>query len=79
MEMAAIVAAFKEWAYMLMSVDNQILVYTNHKILEYFNTTKTLNRRQHRRAHFLQPFNFKFNYRAGWSNEKAVALSRRRN
>jgi len=47
-EMAAIVAAFKEWAYMLMSVDDQILVYTDHKNLEYFNTTKTLNRRQHR-------------------------------
>jgi len=25
-EMAAIVSAFKEWAYMLMSVDDQILV-----------------------------------------------------
>jgi len=43
MEMAAIVAAFKEWAYMLMSVDDQILVYTDNKNLEYFNTTKTLN------------------------------------
>jgi len=42
-EMAAIVAAFKEWVYMLMSVDDQILVYTDHKNLEYFNTTKTLN------------------------------------
>jgi len=30
-EIAAIVAAFKEWAYMLMSVDNQILVYTDHQ------------------------------------------------
>jgi len=47
-EMAAIVAAFKEWAYMLMSVNDQILVYTDHKNLEYFNTTKPLNRRQHR-------------------------------
>jgi len=46
-EMAAIVAAFKEGAYMLMSVDDQILVYTDHKNLEYFNTTKTLNHRQH--------------------------------
>jgi len=36
-ERAAIVAAFKEWAYMLMSVDDQILVYTDHKNLEYFN------------------------------------------
>jgi len=36
-EMATIVAAFKEWAYRLMSVDDQILVYTDHKNLEYFN------------------------------------------
>jgi len=42
-EMATIVAAFQEWAYMFMSVDDQMLVYTDHKNLEYFNTTKTLN------------------------------------
>ena len=71
-------AAFKEWAYMLMLVDDQILVYTDYKNLEYFNTTKTLNRRQHRWAEFLQPFNFKVIYREGWLNEKADALSRRR-
>ena len=77
-EMAAIVAGFKEWVYMLMSVDDQILVYTDHKILEYFNTTKTLNRRQHRWAEFLQLFNFKVIYREGGLNEKADALSRHR-
>jgi len=44
-EMATIVAAVKEWAYMLMFVDNEILVYTDHKNLEYINNTKTLNRR----------------------------------
>jgi len=76
-EMAAIVAAFKEWAYMLMSVDDQILVYTDHKNLEYINTTKTLNRRQHRWAEFLQPYNFKVFYRAGRLNEKVDALARR--
>jgi len=76
--MAAIVAASKEWAYMLMSVDDQILVYTDHKKLEYFNTTKTLNRRQHHWAEFLQPFNFKVIYGEGWLNQKADALSRRR-
>ena len=58
-KMAAIVAAFKEWAYMLISVDDQILVYTDLKNLEYFNTTKAVNRRQHRWAEFLQVFNFK--------------------
>jgi len=76
--MAAIVAAFKEWAYLLMSVDDQILVYTDHKNLENFNTTKNLNRRKHRWAEFLQPFNFKVIYREGRLNEKADALSRRR-
>jgi len=75
--MAAIVAAFKEWPYMLMSVDDQMLVYTDHKNLEYFNTTKTLNRTQHRWAEFLQPFNFKVIYREGRLDEKADALSRR--
>jgi len=70
------VAAFKEWAYMLMSVDDQILVYTDHKNLEYFNTTQTLNRRQHHWAEFLPPFNFKVIYREGQLNEKADALSR---
>jgi len=63
---------------MLMSVDDQILVYTDHKNLEYFNTTKTLNHRQHRWAEFLQLFNFKVIYREGRLNEKADALSRRR-
>ena len=77
-EMAAIVAAFQEWADMLMSVDDQILVYTEHKNLDYFNTTKTLNRREHRWAEFLQPFNFKVIYREGRLNEKADALLRRR-
>jgi len=77
-EMAAIVVAFKEWAHMLMSVDDQILVYTDHKNLEYFNTTKTLNRRQYRLAEFLQPFNFKVIYHEGRLKEKADALLRRR-
>jgi len=77
-EMAAIVAAFKEWAYRLMLVDDRILGYTDHKNLEYFNNTKTLNRRQHPWAEFLQPFNFKVIYKEGLFNEKANALSRHR-
>jgi len=72
------VAAFKEWAYMLMSVDDKILVYTDHQNLEYFNTTKTLNRRQHRWPEFLQPFNFMVIYREGGLNEMADAWSRGR-
>jgi len=77
-EMAVILAAFTEWAYMVMSVDDLILVYTDHNNLEYFNTTKTLNRRQHRGAEFLQPFNCKVIYSEGRLNKKADSLSRRR-
>ena len=62
----------------MISVDDQILVYTDLKNLEYFNTIKTLNCRQHHWAEFLQPFNFKVIYMQGRLNEKADALSRRR-
>jgi hypothetical protein len=77
-EMTAIVVAFKEWEHLLMSVDDEVMVYTDHKNLEYFNTTKTLNRRQHRWAEFLQPFRFRVVYREGRLNAKADILSRRR-
>jgi len=77
-EMASIVAAFKESAYMLISFDDQILVYTDHKNLESVNTTKTLNRRYHHWAEFLQLFNFNVIYRDGRLNAKAEALSWRR-
>jgi len=77
-EMTAIVAAFREWEYMLRSVEEQITVYTDNKNLEHFNTTMLLNRRQHRWAEFLQSFNFKVVYHEGRLNEKADALSRRR-
>ena len=76
--MTAIVAAFREWEYMMRSVEEQITVYTDHKNLKYFNTTKILNRRQHRWAEFLQSFNFKVVYRERRLNEKADALCRRR-
>jgi len=55
----------------------QIVVHTDHKNLEYFNTTKLLNRRQARWAESLSEFNFKIIYRPGERNGKADALSRR--
>src|SRR5205807_9759823 len=77
-EMTAIVAAFKEWDHLLRSVAEQITIYTDHKNLEYFNSTKILNCRQHRWVKFLQPFNFLVIYREGRLNEKADAMSGRR-
>ena len=78
--MMAIVAAFKEWEHLLMSVHDEITVFSDHNNLEYFNSTKVLNRRQHRSswAEFLQPFRFMVVYQEGSLNEKADTLSRRR-
>jgi hypothetical protein len=47
-EMLAIVVAFKEWEHMLKSTESEITVFTDHKNLEYFATTKVLTRRQAR-------------------------------
>jgi len=41
----AIVRVFEEWRAELQSVENPISVLTDHKNLEYFTTTKLLNRR----------------------------------
>jgi len=53
------------------------VVISDHKSLEYSNTTKLLNRRQARWAEILSQFNFKIFYRPGEKNGKADALSRR--
>jgi hypothetical protein len=77
-EMTAIMAAFKKWEHLLRSTGDQVVVYSDHKNVEYFNSSKILNRRQHCSAEFLQPFNFKVVYREERLNEKAAVLSRRR-
>ena len=76
-EMLAIVAAFKEWRRYLESPATTVMIYTDHKNLEYFMTTKILNRRQARWAQELAEFDFKIIYRQGSSNGKPDALSRR--
>src|SRR5690606_12308326 len=76
-EMLAIVAAFELWRHYLEGAQYPILVYTDHKNLEYFATTKILNRRQARWAIKLAPFDFKIIYRPGTQNTRADALSRR--
>jgi hypothetical protein len=47
-QMMAIMAAFNEWKHLLESTGDQVVVYSDHKNLEYFNSSKILNRRQHR-------------------------------
>jgi hypothetical protein len=76
-EMLAIVRAFQEWRHYLQGAKHRTTVYTDHKNLEYFTTTKVLNRRQARWAELLSTFDFQIVYRKGSSNGKPDARSRR--
>jgi hypothetical protein len=76
-ELMAIVRAFEQWRPELQSVINPIRVLSDHKNLEYFTTTKLLNRRQARWSQFLSQFNFKIVYRPGTAGGKPDALTRR--
>jgi hypothetical protein len=76
-ELMAIVRAFEEWRPELQSVKNPIQVLTEHKNLEYFTTTKLINRRQARWSQFLSQFDFRIIYRPGKSGGKPDALTRR--
>jgi hypothetical protein len=76
-ELMAIIEAFKEWRPHLSGTTHQVKVYTDHKNLTYFTTTKELNKRQTRWAEFLSEYNFKIIYRKGNENGRADALSRR--
>lgn len=76
-ELMAIIEAFKEWKHYLSGTNHQVKVYTDHKNLTYFTTTKELNRRQTRWSEFLADFNFQIIYRKGSENGRADALSRR--
>jgi len=60
-----------------MGAPEQIVVYVDHKNLEYFNTTKLLNRRQARWAEILSEFNFKIIYHSSKRNGKADTLLHR--
>jgi len=60
-----------------MGAPEEIVLFTDHKNLEYFHTTKLLNRRQAPWAEILCQFNFKIVYCPGEKNGKADALSYR--
>ena len=76
-ELLAIVDAFEEWRAYLEGLRHPIMVYSDHKNLSYFTTTKKLNRQQVRWAELLASYNFQIHYRKGSENGQADALSRR--
>jgi hypothetical protein len=75
-ELLAIVDSFKAWRRYLEGSLHMVQVSTDHKNLEYFMTTKVLNRRQACWAQELAGVDFKIFYRKGTSNGKLDALSR---
>jgi hypothetical protein len=76
-ELLAIVDAFKHWRRYCEGATHQVQVFSDHQNLEYFTTTKVLNRRQVRWAQELAGIDFKIYYRPGSQNGKPDALSRR--
>jgi hypothetical protein len=75
-ELLAIVDCFKAWQRYLEGLLYMVQVFTDHKDLEYFMTTKVLNRRQAHWAQELASMDFKIFYRKGTSNGKPDTLSR---
>jgi len=75
-ELLAIVDGFKHWRRYCEGAEHQIQVFSDHQNLEYFTTTKVLNRRQARWAQELAGIDFRIYYRPGSQNGKPNALSR---
>jgi len=76
-ELLAIIWTFEELRPELEGAAHPISVISNHKNLEYFMTTKQLNRRQVWWAEYLSRFNFIITYWPGKQGGKADALTRR--
>jgi len=75
-EILVIFNCFQECRHFLKGAPEEIVVFTNHKNLEYFNSTNTLNQSQVRWAKILSQFNLKIVYCPGEKNGKADSLSR---
>jgi hypothetical protein len=76
-ELLAIVDSFKVWRRYCEGAMHTVQVFSDHQNLEYFTTTKVLNRRQARWAQELAGIDFKIFYRPGSQNGKPDVLSRR--
>jgi hypothetical protein len=75
-ELLAIVACLQHWRVYAESC-SELMIFTDHKNLVNFTTTKVLNRRQVRWSEMLGQYKFKIVYTPGKDNGRADALSRR--
>src|ERR1700712_913233 len=76
-ELLAVIQAFKEWKRYTRGSPRTVQVYTDHKNLVTFMSTKELSERQGRWMRFLTQYNFKIIYRPGKEGGKPDALTRR--
>jgi hypothetical protein len=76
-ELFAIFEAFRIWRHYLDGSALPVDVVTDHKNLEYFATSKVLNRRQARWSEYLCQFNLIIRFRPGKLGTKPDALTRR--
>jgi len=54
----AIVETMKQWRHYLEGANHMVLIWCNHKNLEYFQTSKVLSQRQARWAEILSSYDF---------------------
>jgi transposase InsO family protein len=76
-ELLAIIEACKQWRAYLSGAKHTVMVFTDHKNLANFTTTKPLNRRQVRWSEEIAGYDLQIHYRKGSENGRADALSRR--
>jgi hypothetical protein len=74
-ELLAVKMALEEWRHWLEGAEQPLLVWTNHKNLEYLHTAKRLNSRQARWALLFTSFNLTVSYRPGSQNVEPDNLS----
>ena len=74
-EMLAIICALEEWWHFLEGAQHKFEIWTDHKNLEYFQTSKKLNRHQARWSLYLSRFDLTLHHQPGKSMGKIDALS----
>jgi len=70
------VKALQDWRPYLTDIEKSIQIYTDHKNLRNFATTKQLNQQQVRWVKQLVNYKFQIHYKKGNENDEADALSR---
>ena len=75
-ELLAIIRCLEHWRPELEGTEESVKIFTDHKGLEIFMTSKKLTSRQARWAETLSEFNIAIQFQSGAQNVKADALTR---